>query len=157
MIENGPSFQNEKARFNIPGSFSALYFSDSQETALNETQSIDPTGGIAMTPLITAAFQIKAQNIRDLTYAAVMETLGFTLDDLRQYFRDDAEHLLPRSLAFYCKKKLHASGLLVQSALCSGKNLVLFPDCLFLQSVTIVKPIYRHLARQKIKKIEGLN
>ncbi len=143
LLDNGPSFQNEKARFNIPRSFSALYFSDSQKTVLEEIKPIDSTGGRAVTPLVITAFQIKTQNIRDLTSQKAVEKLGFTLKDLRQSFTNDAEHLLPRSLALYCKKRLQASGILVQSAVCKGKNLVLFPDSLFLQSVISIKAISR--------------
>lgn len=143
FTENGPSFHNEEARYNIPGSFSALYLADTPETAIEEARPIDPTDGRGALPLVMAAFQVKSTRIRDLTSESDLRGLDLGMDDLRKDRLSDHGHLLPRSLALYCRKKLNAFGLLTRSAKCEGNNLVLFPDRIILDSVLRLQTVSR--------------
>ncbi|MBI4248477.1 MAG: RES family NAD+ phosphorylase [Elusimicrobia bacterium] len=143
IADNGPSFRNEKARYNIPNSFSALYLADSDETAIEEARPTDSTAGRSVEPLVLARFHVKLPRVCDLTSEDALERLDLSSEDLRKQASEDDDHLMPRSLALYCKKKLRANGLLTSSATCEGKNLVIFPDRLMLNSVLQLRSVRR--------------
>lgn len=124
-------------RYNEKGAFEAIYVSDTQKTALFETQAIfDLVGvivGVRQPPRVMLSLDCDLQRVVDLRSPPALRALGVTLEELVQPWKvlqSDGRPVLTQRIG----APAHAGGieaLLVPSArFRPGSNLVIFPDCL---------------------------
>jgi len=122
-------------RYNHKGDFEAFYLSDTQETALYETEAIFKIVGVVVgvrqPPRAMLSLDYKLQHIVDLRASDILKGLGVTIADLRRPWKlAQAENrpVLTQRIGA-AARSIDVEALLVPSARVSGgTNLVVFPD-----------------------------
>ncbi len=122
-------------RYNHKGDFEAFYLSDTQQTALYETEAIFRIVGVVIgvrqPPRVMLSLDYDLQHIVDLRAPAALEGLGVTSADLKRPWKiAQAENrpVLTQRIGA-AARSVDVEALLVPSTRISGgTNLVVFPD-----------------------------
>jgi RES domain-containing protein len=124
------------ARFNVPGSFPAIYGSTTPELAMIESLAYQRRAGLPLEramPLVFKAISVDVERCLNLTDAAVLADMGVKLDQIRTetwwLFRARGEESLTQAIG----RAAHACGmqaLLAGSAhaLDQGNNVIVLRD-----------------------------
>ncbi len=117
------------------GDFEAFYLADTPETALYETEAIFRVSGVVVgvrqPPRVMLSLDCELQHVVDLRESPVLQSLGLTINDLKQPWKlSQAEErpVLTQRIGS-AARAVDIEGLLAPSArVDTGTNLVIFPD-----------------------------
>jgi len=122
IFSAGPSFAHG-GRYNRRGEFGAVYFGESAKVC--EQEKLRQVAGQAdwLPPQMVGEVDADIHQVVDLTNSKNLKTLGLTRDQLT----DPMNLTLPQALA-EAARHLGVRAMLVPSAVCEGKNLVVFEE-----------------------------
>jgi RES domain-containing protein len=122
-------------RYNRKNTFEAFHISDTQQTALYETEAVFNFAGVIVglrqPPRVILSLDYDLQYVLDLRAPTLLERLDVTIDDLKRPWKvaqADGRPVLTQRIGA-AARAVNIEALLVPSArVDAGANLVVFPD-----------------------------